>query len=109
NIDYDVQSTKDSYSSLLVNRFWCKVTIPILWELPFGRYAKHNLKKKALCIRTYISCMDIEVRTFLTQNGFDLSSSPPQVTFDYPSFTHDFRIDNLYFLVCKLCSINSII
>ncbi|CAG8560819.1 5276_t:CDS:2, partial [Diversispora eburnea] len=51
--------------------------------------------KKALCIRTYVSCMDTQARILLTRNGFDLSSSPPQATFDYPSFTHKFRIDNL--------------
>ena len=39
--------------------------------------------------------MDPQARTLLVQNGFDLSSSPPQATFDYPSFTHKLRIDNL--------------
>ncbi|CAG8492418.1 136_t:CDS:2 [Diversispora eburnea] len=40
-------------------------------------------EKKALCIRTHISCMDVQARTLLIQNGYDLSSSPPQATFDY--------------------------
>ncbi|CAG8580552.1 4252_t:CDS:1, partial [Diversispora eburnea] len=51
-------STKDLYSSLLVNRNWCKITIPILWELPLGQECHADdkeLRKKALCIRTYIS------------------------------------------------------
>ncbi|CAG8492526.1 142_t:CDS:2 [Diversispora eburnea] len=58
----NVQSTQDLFSSLLVNRIWCKVTIPILWELPLGQEYRietdidyEKLKKKALCIRTYIS------------------------------------------------------
>ncbi|CAG8492435.1 137_t:CDS:1 [Diversispora eburnea] len=97
-------STQDLYSSLLVNRIWCKVTIPILWELPFGRecfgYDK-KLSKKALCIRTYISCMDTQARNLLIQNGFDLSSSPPQATFNYPSFTHKFIINNLVYFISK--------
>src|SRR5437899_2372822 len=95
----NVQSTQDLHSSLLVNRIWCKVTVPILWELALSQeYGWKDYKKvgkNALCIRTYISCMDDQVRTLLTQNGFDLSSSPPQATFDYPSFTHKFGIDNL--------------
>src|SRR6185436_3700196 len=95
----NAQSTQDLYSSLLVNRIWCKVTIPILWEFPLGQECctdnKDKLEKKALCIRTYISCMDTQARTLLIQNGFDLSLSPPQATFDYPSFTHKFRIINL--------------
>jgi hypothetical protein len=98
----NLESTQDLYSSLLVNRNWCKITIPILWELPLGQecYAgDKKLRKKALCIRTYISCMDTQARTLLTQNGFDLSSSPPQATFDYPSFTHKFIINNLVYFI----------
>ncbi|RHZ73804.1 hypothetical protein Glove_229g98 [Diversispora epigaea] len=49
-------------------------------------YDEEKSKKKALCIRTYISCMDTQARTLLTQNGFDLSSSPPRAIFDYPLF-----------------------
>ncbi|CAG8598134.1 9478_t:CDS:2, partial [Diversispora eburnea] len=52
------RSTRDLYSSLLVNRIWCKVTIPILWELPLGQECymhDERLMKKALFIRTYIS------------------------------------------------------
>ncbi|CAG8475026.1 995_t:CDS:1 [Diversispora eburnea] len=92
------QSTRDLYSSLLVNRIWCKVTIPILWELPLGQECwgdDKTLRKKALCIRTYISCMDTHARTLLIQNEFDLSSSSHQATFDYPSFAHKFIIGNL--------------
>ncbi|CAG8502550.1 8227_t:CDS:1 [Diversispora eburnea] len=98
----NLHSTQDLYSLLLVNRIWCKVTIPILWELPLGQDCctdDKKLKKKALCIRTYISCMDIQTRTLLIQNGFDLSSSPPQATFDYPSFTHKFIINNLVYFI----------
>ncbi|RHZ85317.1 hypothetical protein Glove_67g158 [Diversispora epigaea] len=52
--------SQDLYSTLLlVNRVWCKVTIPILWELPLGQECctddKNKLKKKSLCIRTYMS------------------------------------------------------
>ncbi|CAG8458227.1 8690_t:CDS:1 [Diversispora eburnea] len=105
-LNNNAKSSHDLYSSLLVNRFWCKVTIPILWKLPLGqKYHQvgqpwklkwsEKVWKKALCIRTYISCMDTQARTLLTQNGFDLSLSPPQATFDYPSFTHKFRFYNL--------------
>ncbi|CAG8497308.1 11186_t:CDS:1 [Diversispora eburnea] len=95
----NVKSIHDLYSSLLVNRTWCKITIPILWELAFDQefnWMNYNkCRRRALCVRTYISCMDNQSRTLLTQSGFDLSSSPPQVTFNYPSFTREFRIDNL--------------
>ncbi|CAG8513387.1 1731_t:CDS:2 [Diversispora eburnea] len=97
-----VQSSQDLHSSLLVNRIWCKATIPILWEIPFGQecyMGSKKLIKKALCIRTYISCMDTRARNLLIQKGFDLSSSPTQTTFDYPSFTHKFIINNLVYFI----------
>ncbi|CAG8458190.1 8688_t:CDS:2 [Diversispora eburnea] len=99
----NVQSTQDLYSSLLVNRLWCKVTIPILWELilcqDLDKMNYKKIRKNALFIRTYISCMDNQSRTLLIQNGFDLSSSPPQATFDYPSFTHEFRVENFAYFI----------
>ena len=60
--------------------------LPIPWELNLSQ--EYKLRKNALCIRTYISCMDTQARNLLTRNGFDLSSSPPntKATFDYPSF-----------------------
>src|SRR5688572_24804301 len=87
NLQSSSRSTQDLHSSLLVNRIWCKVTIPILWELPLGQECfldveDNNLTNNTLCIRTYISCMNTQARTLLVQNGFDLSSSPPQATFD---------------------------
>ncbi|CAG8568816.1 6498_t:CDS:2 [Diversispora eburnea] len=91
------QSTRDLHSSLLVNRIWCKVAIPMLWELTLCQ--EFLWWKKALCIRTYISCMDTQARTLLIENGFDLSSSPPQAIFDYPSFTHKIIIDNLFYFI----------
>ncbi|RHZ79100.1 hypothetical protein Glove_151g147 [Diversispora epigaea] len=71
------------YSSLLVNRIWCEVNMPILWELSFGQehYQDDMKLRKRACIRTYISCTD----TLFTQNGYDLSFPSPQATFDYPS------------------------
>ncbi|CAG8495613.1 2598_t:CDS:2 [Diversispora eburnea] len=94
----NVQS-EDLHSSLLVNRIWCKVTIPILWELILDHEYYSINRKTSLCIRTYISCMNTQTRTLLIQNGFDLSSSPPQATFDYPSFTHKIIINNLANLI----------
>ncbi|CAG8482908.1 1065_t:CDS:2 [Diversispora eburnea] len=73
----NVQSlrSEDLYSFLLVNRNWCNITIPLLWKLPLDQECctdDEKLRKKALCIRTYISSI-----------------------FDYPSFIHKFRTDNL--------------
>ncbi|RHZ67407.1 hypothetical protein Glove_301g20 [Diversispora epigaea] len=91
NFEKEIDELTKSISTLSI------VTIPILWELTLGQrhYTVGEVKKKALCIRTYISCMDTQARTLLIQNGFDLSSSPSQATFDYPSFTNKFVINDL--------------
>ena len=56
NLQLLISSTQDLYLSLIVNRIWCKVTIPILWELPLIQESRVSWKK-ALCIRTYMYIM----------------------------------------------------
>ncbi|CAG8434180.1 6694_t:CDS:2 [Diversispora eburnea] len=95
-----------------------KSAIPLLWILPLGReccfWDDEKLKKKALCIRTYILCMDVQARMLLAQNGFDLSSSPSQATFDADNsddeeiITADSRI--IFHEMCNdsICSISKL-
>src|SRR3954451_9693819 len=46
------------HSILLVNRFWCKNVLPILWRQPFYLCAKKGASPKL--VETYIQCMDNE-------------------------------------------------
>ncbi|GBC08755.1 hypothetical protein RclHR1_08360001 [Rhizophagus clarus] len=53
------------YSCLLVNRFWCKVSVRILWEEP-------DVSTKVL--NTLISCLPDESKNILHNNGIVSSS-----------------------------------
>src|SRR6266542_5194438 len=45
------------YSCLLVNRYWCKNIIPLLWSRPFEVLSSENRYK---LIHTYLACLDRE-------------------------------------------------
>ncbi|GES86186.1 hypothetical protein GLOIN_2v866766 [Rhizophagus clarus] len=45
------------YSCLLVNRYWCKNIIPLLWSRPFEGLSTENRHK---LIHTYLACLDRE-------------------------------------------------
>jgi hypothetical protein len=44
------------FNCLLVNRFWCKATVPLLYADPFKNYSKN--KNYASIILTFISCFN---------------------------------------------------
>ncbi|CAG8747652.1 34_t:CDS:1, partial [Dentiscutata heterogama] len=48
HLKYDISSL---YSCILVNRLWCKLSIPLLWYSPF-EFTRHN-NKAELIIETY--------------------------------------------------------
>src|ERR1700722_6069439 len=45
------------YPCLLVNRYWCKNIIPLLWSHPFKGLSSENRYK---LIHTYLACLDRE-------------------------------------------------
>ncbi|PKY42827.1 hypothetical protein RhiirA4_456705 [Rhizophagus irregularis] len=45
------------YSCLLVNRYWCKNIVPLLWSRPFEALSTENRYK---LIHTYLACLDRE-------------------------------------------------
>src|ERR1700722_51226 len=66
-------------SCLLVNRLWCEVSVRIFWR---------NVKNyKTSNFRTLISCLPVESKEILSNNGIIISSpiSKPPI-FNYPSF-----------------------
>ncbi|CAG8439187.1 9138_t:CDS:2 [Dentiscutata heterogama] len=85
---------KTLYTCALVNREWCRITIPLLWRnpikllhgpddyYPYHRYRNNHVK----LVDTYLSYLNNEERAKLIKNGFKLPlrSNPP--IFDYISF-----------------------
>src|SRR2546429_5467776 len=82
---------RDLFSTLLVNRDFCNMVIPVLWKDTWSG----SLFKIVKLIRTYFSNLDKDSRTLLTQNGIDLSSSPSGTTFDYASLLRSLDIQLL--------------
>ena len=80
--------TKTLHSCILVNRLWCKITIPILWSNTF-RMHKHNNKDSLLLekqiISNYITEFSKESTTSLQIHGIILPFQR-KTLFNYSTF-----------------------
>ncbi|CAB4431345.1 unnamed protein product [Rhizophagus irregularis] len=73
------------YSCVLVNRLWCRITIPILWENPFLIPDK-NYKKNSNLIKIYLYDLNDDLKTKLNQYEINYISLTSNTLFNYPSF-----------------------
>jgi hypothetical protein len=73
------------YSCLLVNRHWCKISVPILWNRALNYYGSiHERQAKILSI---LKCLDQESRNNLISNGITFPFSCDEITiFQYTSY-----------------------
>ncbi|CAG8568007.1 867_t:CDS:2 [Rhizophagus irregularis] len=55
------QDNKNLYTCLLVNRFWCRIAIPILYKTPFTRNQERNKSQQSKIISTYLSCLNFKL------------------------------------------------
>src|SRR6266498_1861173 len=80
------------YSCILVNRFWCRIGVPILWKNPFI----HNYEKGLKLCDAIISLLPTSSKQLLFDNNIDipLPIFSNQPLFNYISFSskipHDF-------------------
>ncbi|CAI2169920.1 4423_t:CDS:1 [Funneliformis geosporum] len=106
------------YSALLVNRYWCRNIIPILWEQPFQRFSKvyHSqptkyLKDRSLRLHqpsnnkllyTLFSCLpeqDNQTLAFkLSQYRVKIPKSQ-QTLFNYAYFLQEFSYKDLELII----------
>ncbi|CAB4426609.1 unnamed protein product [Rhizophagus irregularis] len=69
------------YSCILVNRLWCRLAIPLLWENPFSIYAKnHNY------IEIYLLYINDDLKTKFYKYKVINNSLTSSTLFNYPSF-----------------------
>jgi hypothetical protein len=90
------------HSILLVNRFWCKNVLPILWRQPFYLCAKKGASPKL--IETYIQCMDNESKCRLKRECKPLKrkiSSIIQPNFNYAGYLRRIATSDLWESVRK--------
>src|SRR5436190_802460 len=88
------------YSLTLVNRFWCRLAIPLLWEDPFSIKYQEN---STHFIDTYFSFLNDndknEVKENLKSCKFESNLQPP--LFNYPSLIKTLKFSRMRFHVTR--------
>jgi hypothetical protein len=69
------------HSFILVNRLWCRLAIPLLWENPFSIPTKnYNF------IKIYLHSLNGDLRTKLNEYKINYNSLPSNTLFNYTKF-----------------------
>src|SRR6266540_3209050 len=76
------------FSCLLVNRLWCRLSVPLLWSHPFEYHGFGDLA--ADIIQIYITCLPEDERQILIDGGLELPECPKPL-FDYPTYLQSFE------------------
>jgi hypothetical protein len=80
------------YSCILVNSFWCEVSVRIFWRNVWN-YSTSNFS-------TLIACLPNKSKEILCENGITiLSSSSKTPTFNYASFCRVLSINRVYYKI----------
>jgi len=90
----ELQDDKRSlYSCLLVNRTWCKITVPMLWKNPGEFFPIYNAKNSLFYYNTKNSLFNVvlshlseESRDILRDHGINIMDTYQRPLFDYISF-----------------------
>ncbi|CAB5192185.1 unnamed protein product [Rhizophagus irregularis] len=91
-IQYLEKDFSTLYSCILINRLWCRLAIPLLWENPFLKEYPENQH----FIEIYLSKLNEDVKTKLYEYGVNNNLiSSNTLLFNYPSFIKYLNIDNI--------------
>ncbi|RGB27814.1 hypothetical protein C1646_819528 [Rhizophagus diaphanus] len=77
------------YSCILVNRFWCRLVIPLLWEDPFSAPTKNYH-----CIEIYLRFLNEDSKAKFNECGIYVLA-PKYTLFNYPSFIKYLNMQNI--------------
>ncbi|PKK58244.1 hypothetical protein RhiirC2_857878 [Rhizophagus irregularis] len=84
------------HSCILVNRLWCRLAIPLLWENPFS-IPTGNYK----FIEIYLNNLNDDFKTKLNEHKIINNSLPLNTLFNYPKFLKNLNIYKFIFSVEK--------
>uniref|UniRef100_U9TAI7 F-box domain-containing protein n=1 Tax=Rhizophagus irregularis (strain DAOM 181602 / DAOM 197198 / MUCL 43194) TaxID=747089 RepID=U9TAI7_RHIID len=81
------------YSCILVNRLWCRLAVPLLWEDPFSKHDPKNCH----FIEIYLSKSNEDDKAKFNEYGikYDLLRSN-NTLFNYPSFIKYLNYEGTY-------------
>ncbi|POG71948.1 hypothetical protein GLOIN_2v32636 [Rhizophagus irregularis DAOM 181602=DAOM 197198] len=90
-IQYFRKDISTLYSFILVNRLWCRLTIPLLWEDPFS-LPTQNYR----CIKTYFCFLNEDDKARFNKYEINDNLFLTNPLFNYPSFIK-------YLDISKIC------
>ncbi|PKY28253.1 hypothetical protein RhiirB3_444337 [Rhizophagus irregularis] len=78
------------HSCILVNRFWCRLAIPLLWEDPFS-IPSQNYR----CIEIYLHFLNEDSKAKFNEYENIKNLIPTNTLFNYPSFTKYLSLNSI--------------
>ncbi|PKK67654.1 hypothetical protein RhiirC2_852007 [Rhizophagus irregularis] len=90
-IQYFRKDSSTLYSCILVNRLWCRLAIPILWEDPFSIPTQHYH-----CIKTYLCFLNEDDKAKFNEYGINDNLFVSNTLFNYPSFIKYLDASTIY-------------
>ncbi|EXX62083.1 uncharacterized protein OCT59_009783 [Rhizophagus irregularis] len=100
-IQYFHYDYKTLHSCILVNRLWCRLAIPLLWEDPFSI----KLPKNHHFIEIYLHNLSDDDKTRLNEYVIHNNLFPNTNTFfNYPKFIQRLNTHNVYYSIKKWAS-----
>ncbi|RGB32518.1 hypothetical protein C1646_743832 [Rhizophagus diaphanus] len=93
-IQYFRNDLSTLHSCILVNRLWCRLAIPLLWEDPFSMKPPKNY-----IIEIYLHNLNDDDKTKLSEHGINMELIPSNTFFNYPNFIK--RL-NTWKLICSI-------
>src|SRR3989337_4461965 len=103
-------------SCLLVNRFWCKIAVRILWKniwnfpnnMNYMYYGSHQKYIPLSILSTLIACLPNESKNLLYENGISiLTPTPKSPLFNYISFIKALSFSNFECVVGGALKLNN--
>ncbi|PKC59642.1 hypothetical protein RhiirA1_469154 [Rhizophagus irregularis] len=94
-IQYLRDDISSLYSCVLVNRLWCRIAIPLLWEDPFSVPTQ-----KFDFIKILLRSLNDEDKTrLIVKYGFYNNEFSPKTLFNYPGFIKRLNTQNIRFCI----------
>ncbi|PKY31167.1 hypothetical protein RhiirB3_448645 [Rhizophagus irregularis] len=91
-IQYFKKDLTTLYSCIFVNRLWCRLAIPLLWENPFSIPTKNYR-----CIEIYLSYLNDDNKTKFNEYEIINNLLPSNtLLFNYPSFIKCLNLGTIY-------------
>lgn len=88
------------YSSLLVNRYWCKNVVPFLWNRPFSIVSNQNSFK---LLRTFFLCFNNEEFNLLNSLLNPYKIKIPSSNFNQTKLNYSIYLQELSFKDLEIC------